>query len=170
MSTFTDPIIHQPATIDPSVMVGENCVIWQGATVCAEAVLGEGVVVGSHAWIGRGVTIGNFTRIQHGAFIPNHTKIGKGVFIGPNCSMTDDRYPKAGRLYRAEPPILEDDCSLGAHSVILPGVRIGRGAMVGAGAVVCQDVAPFSVVTGCPARPRSHDNEKEPYADFDPHT
>lgn len=161
MSTFTDPIIHLPATIDPTVMVGENCVIWQGATVCAEAVLGEGVVVGSHAWVGRGVTIGNFTRIQHGAFIPNHTKIGQGCFLGPNSTLTDDRYPKAGQLYRAEPPTLEDDCSIGAGAVILPGVRVGRGAMVGAGAVVTQDVTPFSTVYGCPARRSSQTTDKE---------
>jgi UDP-2-acetamido-3-amino-2,3-dideoxy-glucuronate N-acetyltransferase len=168
MSEFTEPIIHQPATIADSVMVGENCTIWQYATICEDAVLGESVVVGSHAWIGRGVRIGAFTRIQHGAFIPNHTQIGIGCFIGPNCSMTDDRYPKAGRLYRAEPPILEDDCSLGAHCVILPGVRIGRGAMVGAGAVVCADVAPFTIVSGCPARTHSPETEQH-HGDFDPH-
>jgi UDP-2-acetamido-3-amino-2,3-dideoxy-glucuronate N-acetyltransferase len=161
MSTFTDPIIHHPATIDPSVMVGENCVIWQGATVCADAVLGEGVVIGSHAWVGRGVQIGNFTRIQHGAFIPNHTVIGQGCFLGPNVTLTDDKYPKAGKLYRAEPPILENDCSLGAGAVILPGVRIGRGAMVGAGAVVTQDVTAFSTVYGCPARCSSLTTDKE---------
>lgn len=171
MTEFTDPIVHQPATIDPSVMVGENCTIWQYATICAEVRLGEGVVVGSHAWIGRGARIGNFTRIQHGAFIPNQTHVGQGVFIGPNVTLTDDKYPKVGRravdretlvwregrdgFYHAEPPILEDDCSIGAGAVILPGVRIGRGAMVGAGAVVCDDVAPFTTVIGMPARQSS---------------
>lgn len=153
MSEFTDPIVHDPSTIAPGVLVGENCTVWQYATICEDVVLGEGVVVGSHAWIGRGSDIGAYTRIQHGAFIPNHTVIGKGCFLGPNCTLTDDKYPKAGKLYKPEPPILEDDCSLGAGSVILPGVRIGRGAMVGAGAVVTQDVAPFSCVYGCPARP-----------------
>ena len=170
MTPFTDPIVYEPSTIDPSVLVGENCTIWQYATICAEAVLGEGVVVGSHVWIGRHAQIGSFTRLQHGAFIPNRTIIGKGVFIGPNVTMTDDKYPKAGRLYRAEPPILDDDCSIGAGAVLLPGVRIGRGAMVGAGAVVTQDVAPFSIVTGIPARPQSQTIEKETYGDFDSHT
>lgn len=152
MTAFTNPIVHEPSTIHPSVMVGENCVFWQYATICEDAVLGQGVVIGSHAWVGRGVTIGNFTRVQHGAFIPNHTKIGQGCFIGPNATLTDDKHPKAGAFYRPLPPILEDDCSIGAGAVILPGVRIGRGAMVGAGAVVTQDVAAFAVVYGCPAR------------------
>ncbi len=152
MSTFTNPIIHEPSTIDPSVMVGENCTVWQYATICQEAILGEGVVIGSHAWVGRGAEIGNYTRIQHGAFIPNHTKIGKGCFLGPNVTLTDDKYPKAGKLYRAEPPTLDDDCSIGAGAVILPGVHIGRGAMIGAGAVVTSDVDPFKTVYGCPAK------------------
>lgn len=83
---------------------------------------------------------------------PGH-RIGKGVFIGPLVVLTDDKHPKAGYLYKPQPPILEDECSLGAGAVILPGVRIGRGAMVGAGAVCTQDVPPFTTVIGCPARP-----------------
>ena len=147
--------------VSASATFGENCTVWQYATICDEAVLGEGVVVGSAAWIGRGATIGHFTRIQHGAFIPNHTVIGRSVFIGPNATLTDDKRPKAGYFYKANPPILEDECSLGAGCVILPGVRIGRGAMVGAGAVVDQDVPPFTTVVGVPARTLPHDAEKE---------
>ncbi len=147
------PVFHGTVMVSSSVVFGENCTVWQYATICDEAKLGEGVVVGSTAWIGRGTYIGDFTRIQHGAFIPNNTVIGRSVFIGPNVSLTDDKKPKAGRFYRPEPPILEDDCSIGAGAVILPGVRIGRGALVGAGAVVTQDVGPFTIVKGCPARP-----------------
>jgi len=148
--------------IDPTVIVGENCTIWQFSTICAEARLGEGVVVGSAAWIGRGAQIGDYTRIQHCVFIPNHTMIGRGCFLGPSVTLTDDSHPKAGRFYRPNPPILEDDCSIGAGAVILPGVRIGRGAMVGAGAVVSNDVVPFATVMGMPARQTSPSLEKEP--------
>ena len=99
--------------------------------------------------------MGDNVRIQHGAFIPNGTVIGHRVFIGPNVSLTDDRYPRAGNVdYVALPPILEDDCALGAGAIILPGVRVGKGAMVGAGAVVVDDVPAFTTVVGCPARPQ----------------
>ena len=148
------PEVYGTVTISASVTFGENCTIWQFATLCDEAKLGEGVVVGSAAWIGRGVVIGNYTRIQHGAFIPNHTRIGKSVFIGPNATLTDDKHPRAGQFYKAMPPVLDDDCSIGAGAVILPGVRIGRGATVGAGAVVTADVAPFTTVVGVPAKPK----------------
>jgi acetyltransferase-like isoleucine patch superfamily enzyme len=140
------------ATIDESVQFGEECVVWQYATICADTILGRNVVIGSNAWVGKHVRIGSYTRIQHGAFIPNGTEIGMNVFIGPNVTLTDDKYPCANRHYRPEPPVLEDDCSIGAGAVILPGVRIGRGAMVGAGAVVTSDVLAGATVVGCPAK------------------
>ena len=144
-------MISDKATIGRDVVMGPDCTVWHGATIGNDVVLGEGVVVGSNAWIGRGTRIGNFTRIQHGAFIPNNTLIGRSVFLGPNCTLTDDKYPKAGHLYKPEPPILEDDCSIGAGAVILPGVRIGRGAMIGAGSVVTQDVVALHTAKGVPA-------------------
>ncbi len=142
-----------PYDVADSVVKGERVTIWQFATVCDEAVLGDDVVVGSNAWVGKQAVIGARTRIQHGAFLPNGTIVGTGVFIGPNVTMTDDKYPKAGMPYRAAPPILEDGCSIGAGAILLPGVRIGRGATVGAGAVITEDVPDGATYVGCPARP-----------------
>lgn len=138
------------------IQSGEDCLIWQYSTVCAGTVLGDKVVIGSNVWIGKNCEIGSYTRIQHGAFIPNNTIIGKSVFIGPNVTLTDDKYPKAGMLYQPHPPIIEDDVSIGAGAVILPGVRIGRGAMIGAGSVVTQDVTAFETSVGVPARTLTH--------------
>lgn len=163
----TDSFVHTSATIDPTVSIGENCMVWQYATICADVQIGEGVVIGSAAWVGRGCLIGNYTRLQHGVFLPNHTHVGKGVFIGPGVILTDDKKPKVGKLYQPEPPILEDDCSIGAGAVILPGVRIGRGAMVGAGAVVTQDVPPFMTVIGSPARFLQTKEERSSYGHRD---
>mgnify|MGYP001616165525 FL=1 len=142
------------AEIGVGVSLGRGTKTWQYSTICDDVVTGENCVIGSCAWIGRGVRMGDNVRIQHGAFIPNGTVIGHRVFIGPNVSLTDDRYPRAGNVdYDALPPILEDDCALGAGVVVLPGVRIGKGVMVGAGAVVTQDVPALAVVVGCPAQP-----------------
>lgn len=148
-------VLRGHSEIHPTVVFGENCTVWQYATICEDTILGDGVVVGSNVWIGRGCRIGNFTRIQHGAFIPHNTVIGHGVFIGPNATLTDDKYPKAGFLYHPKPPVLEAECSIGAAAVILPGVRIHRGAMVGAGSVVTQDVTALQTVKGVPARTSS---------------
>jgi acetyltransferase-like isoleucine patch superfamily enzyme len=147
------PTFHGHVTFSPSAKFGENCTVWQYATICEDVVIGHEVVIGSGAWIGAGSEIGHGTRIQHGAFIPKKTEIGAFVFIGPNVTLTDDKYPVAGAPYDPHPPVLEAHCSIGAGAVILPGVRVGEGAMIGAGAVVTQDVPPHAVVYGCPARP-----------------
>lgn len=127
--------------------------IYPGATVCDGVTFGAGCVVGTHAYIGKGCQVGEQVRIQHGAFIPNRTLIGDRVFIGPNATLTDDAWPRVNNPgYHADPPILEDDCNIGANATLLPGVRIGHHATVGAGAVVTKDVIPYSVVVGCPAR------------------
>ena len=114
------------------------------------------VVIGSNVFVGRGTHIGHGTRIQHGAFICRNAVIGSNVFIGPLAVLTDDKYPRVNNpYYEAQPPILECDCSIGAGAVILPGVRIGKGAMIGAGAVVTHDILPGVTVIGIPAGPVS---------------
>jgi UDP-2-acetamido-3-amino-2,3-dideoxy-glucuronate N-acetyltransferase len=127
--------------------------IYPGATVCEGVTFGAGCVVGTNVYIGKFCQLGEQVRIQHGAFIPNRTIIGNRVFIGPNSTMTDDAWPRVNNpQYHADPPILEDDCNIGAGAILLPGVRVGHHATVGAGAVVTKDVAPYTVVVGCPAR------------------
>ena len=155
-------ILHGACSIHPGANLAEDCQVYQFATICDGAQIGPNTVIGSAAWVGKQARIGAGSRLQHGAFVPNGTVIGERVFLGPNCTLTDDRYPRVGHVnYHAMPPCLEDDCSIGAGAVILPGVRIGQGATVGAGAVVTQDVAAGSTVVGCPARSLAHELNKE---------
>ena len=97
--------------------------------------------------------IGEGSRLQHGVFLPNGSRLGRNVFIGPNATFTDDRHPRVGnKYYIAEPPCLLDECSVGAGAVILPGVTIGKGAMIGAGCVVTHNVPDHAVVVGNPSK------------------
>lgn len=145
--------IHPLAFVDPTAKIGVGACVWQFASILADVVLGSDCNVGSNAEIGRKSVIGSGTRISHGVFLPAKSKIGERVFIGPNATLTDDKWPRCGNDdYVAQPPILEDECAIGAGAVILPGVRIGKGAMIGAGAVVVKDVAPGTVVRGDRAR------------------
>jgi UDP-2-acetamido-3-amino-2,3-dideoxy-glucuronate N-acetyltransferase len=115
--------------------------VWPFTVIGDRVHFGEDCVVGTHCWIGRDVTIGNGSRLQSHCFIPNGTIIGDRVFIGPHVVLTDDKHPRVNNpWYDAQPPILEDDCNIGAGAVILPGVTIGAGATVAAGAVVTKDV------------------------------
>lgn len=86
--------------------------------------------------------------------------IGDRVLLGANCTVTDsDHHPvdylerrKAGGKIKTAPIIIEDDVWVGMNATILKGVRIGRGSVVAAGAVVTRDVPPLSIVAGVPAR------------------
>ena len=130
-------------TCGENVELGIGTKVWQYATICDGVTTGENCVIGSGCWIGKNVKMGNNVRIQHGAFIPNDTRIGHNVFIGPNVTMTDDKYPMVNNAsYDRRPPVIEDNVSIGAGAVILPGVKIWRGAMIGAGAVVTKEVSP----------------------------
>lgn len=143
--------------IDQTAVVGEGTSVWHFAILLADVVIGKNCNIGSRVEIGRGTTIGDNTRISSGVFLPSNSKIGSNVFVAPNVTFTDDRYPRANNdRYMAEPPILEDGCSVGAGSVILPGIRIGAGALVGAGSVVTKDVPPKGHVRGEPARVKAY--------------
>ena len=139
-------------TVHPSVRRLGSVKVYQYATICEDVILEHDVVVGSNVFIGAGSVIGSGTRIQHGAFIPKNTRIGTDVFIGPNVTITDDKYPRVRQKYDAQPAILLAGCSIGAGAVLLPGVVIGEGATVGAGAVVTGDVPPGCTVVGVPAK------------------
>ena len=146
------------ATIADDLIIGVRSVIWHFVTILSDVVIGDDVSIGSHTEIGRGSRIGDRTRISAMVFLPSHSTIGNDVFIGPGVIFTDDRYPrvlKSGEHYKAEPPVIEDDANIGAGSVILPGVRIGRGALIGAGSVVTRDVPPMTLVRGDKARQRA---------------
>lgn len=106
------------------------------------------------------VILGNEVFIGYGAEldISDSLTLGDHVLIAPGCFITDHHH-KSGAHARiaaqgceSAPVVIEDDAWLGANAVVLPGIRIGRGAIVGAGAVVTHDVEPMAIVAGVPAR------------------
>lgn len=144
---------HEFTSIDPSVKSGKECVAWGFSTIGAGVVLGDHVVIGSCCYVGRDSHLGSDVHLNHGVFLPNGSQIGDRVFFGPNVTCTDDKHPRVNNPdYHAEPPIIEDDANIGAGAVILPGIRLGRGCTVGAGAVVTRDVPAGETWTGIPAR------------------
>lgn len=127
--------------IADSAQIGYGTKVWHFAVVLDDVIVGHHVSIGSGAEIGRGTIIGNYSRIGAHVFLPPKSVIGDKVFISPGVTCCDDSYPRANNPdYDAEPPIFEDGCSVGAGSVILPGVRIGKCAMIGAGSIVSRDV------------------------------
>lgn len=110
--------------------------------------IGEGTKIASFVEIGDSV-VGRNCKIEAFAFIPPGSVIEDNVFIGPHVSLTNDRYPSARpKPWSREPVTIKRGASVGAGSVICPGVVIGENALIGAGSVVSRDVMPCQIVHG----------------------
>ncbi len=141
------------ADVHPSVKIGENTFVWSFAVICEGVEIGNNCVVGSAVYIGRNTKIGNGVRIGDKAHVTDHMIIEDNVFIAPMAIMMNDKYPIVNNPgFKRCDPHLEEGCSLGCASVILPGVRIGKNSMVGAGAIVTKDIPKDTVWAGNPAR------------------
>lgn len=155
------PRVLPTAQVDETAVLGAGTTVWELAQIREGARLGAGCVVGRGAYVGAGVRIGDNVKLQNYALVYEPAELGDGVFVGPAVVLTNDQYPRAvdpgGRLKRGgdwEPVGVRvaAGASLGARSVCVAPVRIGRWAMVAAGAVVTRDVPDFALVAGVPAR------------------
>lgn len=125
----------------------------QGVSIREDNQIGNNVSIGTNSVLEFGNRIGDFSRIHSNCFMELVT-IGRYVFVGPNVVFTDDPHPMGCPRYKEckGGPVVEDYARIGANSTILPGVRIGRNSLIGAGSVVVGDVPPGSVVAGNPAK------------------
>ncbi|MFG2084668.1 MULTISPECIES: acyltransferase [unclassified Spirillospora] len=153
--------ITPSAQVDPSAELGEGTTVWDLAQVREDAKLGAGCIVGRGAYVGAGVRIGDNVKLQNHALVYEPAVLEDGVFVGPAVVLTNDREPrsvdpdgtlKRGGDWEAVGVHVREGASLGARSVCVAPVRIGRWAMVAAGAVVTRDVPDFALVAGVPAR------------------
>ena len=165
-----------PLVIGPNATIRSHTVIYAGNRIGTNFQTGHGVMIregneiGDNVSVGTGsvvehhVRIGNSVRIHTNAFIPEFTVLEEGVWIGPNAVLTNARYPNAPDTKQTlEGPIVEHHAIIGANVTILPGVRIGKGALVGAGSVVTKDVPAKAIVVGNPARYLRPVSEVETY-------
>lgn len=146
-------VIRPFTTIYAGVTIGENFQTGQGASIRENNVIGNDVSVGTNAVLEFRNRIGDGCRIHTGSFLED-VKLGNHVFVGPNVTFTDDPHPMNCPHYLecAGGATVEDYVKIGANSTILPAVRIGSHAMIGAGTVVVREVRPQSVMVGNPAR------------------
>ncbi len=140
-------------TIYAGSVIGNNFQTGQGVSIREDNIIGNNVSVGTNSVLEFGNTIGDYSRI-HSACFMELTTVGKYVFIGPNVVFTDDPHPMGCPRYTEckGGAIVEDYVRIGAHSTILPGVRIGKNSLIGAGSVVVSDIPENSVAVGNPAK------------------
>jgi tetrahydrodipicolinate N-acetyltransferase len=129
--------IEPGAIIRDQVEIGDNAVIMMGASINIGSVVGEGTMIDMNVVLGGRATVGKNCHIGAGSVLA-------GVIEPPS----------------AKPVVIEDDVVIGANAVVLEGVTVGKGAVVAAGAIVIDDVAPYTVVAGTPAKKIKEIDEK----------
>lgn len=153
--------IDKTAIISEVANIGKNCKIWHFSHIRDNAVLGDDCIVGDFVYIDCNVKIGSKVKIQNSALIYHGAVIEDGVFVGPGVVFTNDKYPRAmnskGALatdqdWEVSKTKVCSGASLGANCTLLPGITVGKFALVGSGSVVTKDVPEFSLVVGNPAK------------------
>jgi acetyltransferase-like isoleucine patch superfamily enzyme len=150
-----DPYIHPLALVETD-SVGPGTRIWAFAHVMPGAVIGRECNVCDHTYVEGDVIVGDRVTIKSGVYLWDGLRVEDDVFIGPQATFTNDAFPRSKQPFELRHTTVGRGASIGAGAVILPGVQIGERAMVGAGAVVTRDVPSDVVVVGNPARVVRH--------------
>ena len=159
-----DVFVH-PHALCESTTIGAGTRVWAFAHVLPGAVIGSDCNVCDHVFIENDVVVGDRVTIKCGVQLWDGLRVADDVFIGPNASFSNDRYPRSKQHQpRVETTSIGRGASIGASAVVLPGIRIGARAMVGAGAVVTHDVPAKAIVSGSPARITGYVDAKAPTA------
>lgn len=153
--------IHPTAEVSAEAVIGPGTSVWNQAQVRERARIGGGCVIGKNVYVDTDVVLGDHVKVQNNVSLFHGVSVEDGVFIGPHVCFTNDRVPRAINAdgspktdddWDVSPTTVRHGAALGANSTILPGVSIGRWAMVGSGSVVTRDVADHELVAGNPAR------------------
>lgn len=151
---------NQSAYVHPladcqSTQIGAGSRVWQFTVVLARAVIGRNCNINSHCFVENDVIVGDNVTVKCGVYLWDGLRVEDDVFIGPNVTFTNDKKPRS-KVYPEQflSTTIKAGASIGAGAVILPGLTIGRRAMIGAGAVVTRDVPDDAVVYGDAARVR----------------
>jgi acetyltransferase-like isoleucine patch superfamily enzyme len=154
--------IHPTAEIEAGVEIGEGTAVWAHVHARGPSRVGRNCIVGEKTYIGPGVEIGDLVKLNAMVYLPYGVTLEDGVMIGAGTIFTNDRYPRGTNVTITElrdsgpndhifSTRVEQGASVGAGCTIGSDLVIGRWALVGMGAVVTRDVAPFHLVVGNPA-------------------
>lgn len=153
--------------VNPDTVIGDNCLVRSHSIIYAGCKIGNGLQTGHRATIRENTSIGNFCRVgtscdiqgysrignhcwfHSNVFVAQKTSISNFVFIYPHCVLTDDPTPPSNDCIG---PTIDDFAQIGSRSIILPGVSIGKHALIGAGSIVTKDISEYMLALGSPAK------------------
>jgi UDP-2-acetamido-3-amino-2,3-dideoxy-glucuronate N-acetyltransferase len=153
--------VHPTAEVSEAATIGEGTKVWHQAQVREGAVVGRGCILGKGSYVDRDVRVGDHCKLQNGVYVFHGFNVEDGVFLGPGVMLLNDKHPRAinpdgtprgDADWEVADGVVAYGAAIGGGAVVLPGVRVGRMAVVGAGAVVTRDVPERGIVAGNPAR------------------
>jgi acetyltransferase-like isoleucine patch superfamily enzyme len=153
--------VHPTAIVEDGATIGDDTNLWAFAQVRVGARIGNGCNIGRNAFVDVDVDVGDHVKVQNNSSLYEGLTVESGVFVGPHVVFTNDKVPRAitpagslktGADWDLGRTIVRYGAAIGAGSVIVTGVEIGRWAMIGSGSVVTKDVPDHALVVGNPAR------------------
>jgi acetyltransferase-like isoleucine patch superfamily enzyme len=161
MSSSPDVFIHSSAVVETGATLGTGTKVWANVQVRTGAVVGRNCVLGRNCFVDIDVTVGDNVKVQNNASLYEGVTLENGVFVGPHVIFTNDKVPRAvnpdGSLKSPDDwmlgrTVVQEGAAIGAGSVIVTGITIGRWSIIGSGAVVTKPVPDHALVLGNPAR------------------
>lgn len=146
--------LHESSYLDEGSEIGEGTKIWHFCHILSGVIIGKNCSLGQNCVIGPKVRLGNGVKIQNNVSVYEGVEIEDEVFLGPSMVFTNVYNPRAFIVRRDQfqKTLLKRGCSIGANATIVCGITIGEYALIGAGAVVKQDVPAYALMVGVPAR------------------
>ena len=146
--------VHESAIIDDGAQIGEGSRIWHFVHVCAGAKIGKEVSLGQNVFVGNRVVIGDRCKIQNNVSVYDNVTLEEGVFCGPSMVFTNVYNPRAliERKDEYRDTLVKKGATIGANATIVCGIVVAEYAFVAAGAVVIEDVKPYALMAGVPAK------------------
>lgn len=146
-------ILRSHTVIYAGNKIGDNFQTGNKTNIREKNIIGNNVSIGTLSVIEHNVLIEDGVRVHSQVFIPEYSTLKKNSWVGPNVVFTNAAYPKSPNVkHELKGPTLNEDSIIGANSTILPGIIIGKNAIVGAGSVVTKNVDENCVVAGNPAK------------------
>jgi len=147
-------LVHESAYVDSGTKIGAGTKIWHFSHVLPGTEIGRNCSLGQNVMAGPDVAIGDNCRIQNNVSIYAGVTLDEGVFCGPSCVFTNVNNPRAElrQMDQARPTLVKRGASIGANATIVCGHTLGEYCFIGAGAVVTDDVPPYAMMVGVPAR------------------
>ena len=152
-------IIRSGSIIYKHVVVGKNLRTGHSALIREHVTIGDNCIVGTQAILDGYIRVGSGSMIQSQCYVAQSVRIGNGVFIAPGCVFLDNKKIILGQ--GLDGATIEDYVRISAGTKVLPGITIGKYALIGAGSVVTKDIPPKAVAYGVPAEIKAFQKDKE---------